>query len=143
MKKIVDYIGYDRLRRAIGQFWKYCLVGASGFIVNMIVYWLMIRSFGETYYWLAGTISFAVAVTNNFLLNRYWTFAGSERDVFSQAGRFFVISITSWALNMLILRLLIEDANFGPYEAQAIAIGMVTVLNFTGNKLWSFRQPAA
>lgn len=142
MKKIVDKIGYDRLRRAIGQLWKYCLVGVSGFVVNFFIFWVMINEF-KGHYMMAGTVSFAVAVTNNFLLNRYWTFGSSERDLFSQAGRFFIISITSWALNMLILRLLIEDATFDPYVAQGLAISTVTILNFTGNKLWSFRQPTA
>jgi len=142
LKKIVYKIGYDRLRRAIGQLWKYCLVGVSGFVVNLLIFWVMFSKF-EVRYELAGTVSFTVAVTNNFLLNRYWTFGSSERDIFSQASRFFIISITSWALNMLILRLLIEDAGFDPYVAQGLAISTVTILNFTGNKLWSFRQPTA
>jgi putative flippase GtrA len=38
---------------------------------------------------------------------------------------------------------LIGAADFNQYVAQALAISMVTVLNFTGNKLWSFRQPTA
>ena len=98
----------------------------------------------DAHYWLAATVSFAVAVTNNFVLNKYWTFGNPEGDLFSQAGRFLIISLTSWALNMLILRLLIEDANIdSEFVAQAIAITLVTVLNFTGNKLWSFRQPTA
>ena len=142
MKKFVDYIGYDRLSRAIRQFWKYCLVGVTGFVLNLLIFWLMIHEF-DAHYWLAGTVSFSVAVTNNFLLNRYWTFSSTERDIVSQAGRFLVISITSWAVNMLMLRLLIEDANLDQYVAQGLAICLVTVLNFTGNKLWSFRQPTA
>jgi len=131
-----------RLRRAVGQFWKYCLVGASGFVINLMVYSIMVSSF-DAHYLLAGTVSFTVAVTNNFILNRYWTFGSSERDIFSQASRFLVISVSSWALNMVLLRLFIEDGNMNQYVAQAVAIGMVTVLNFTGNKLWSFRQPTA
>ncbi|MBI5870540.1 MAG: GtrA family protein [Actinobacteria bacterium] len=131
-----------RLRRAVGQFWKYCLVGASGFIVNFLVFSILVSRF-EVHYLLAGTVSFAVAVTNNFLLNRYWTFGSSERDIRSQATRFLIISATSLALNMMLLRLFVEDGNLDQYVAQAIAIGMVTVLNFTGNKLWSFRQPTA
>lgn len=142
MKKAIDYIGYERIRRAIGQFWKYCLVGASGFIVNLFVYWVMITGFGA-HYWMAGTVSFAVAVTNNFLLNRYWTFGGSEGYFLTQAGRFLIVSVSSWALNMFLLRLFIEDANMNQFVAQAFAIAMVTVFNFVGNKLWSFRQPTA
>ncbi len=129
-----------RLRRAFGQFWKYCLVGASGFIINLFVFWIMINYAGA-HYLFAATVSFAVAVSNNFFLNKYWTFGNPDGDFLSQAGRFIVISVTSWALNLLILRFLIEDANLdNQIVAQAIAISLVTVLNFSGNKLWSFRQ---
>ena len=125
---MVDIIGYDRLRRAVGQFWKYCLVGVTGFIVNLTVFWLMINMF-DAHYLVAGTVSFGIAVTNNFLLNRHWTFESSERDLFSQAGRILIRDP--------------EDPTLNPYVAQAFAICMVTILNFTGNKLWSFRQPTA
>ena len=47
-----------RLRRAFGQFWKYCLVGASGFVINLLVYSLMIAGL-EVHYWLAATVSLA------------------------------------------------------------------------------------
>jgi putative flippase GtrA len=124
--------------RAVSQFWKYCVVGASGFVVNLFVFWLMITTV-DAHYWVAGTISFAVAVTNNFLLNRYWTFSAYEGEFMSQARRFFIISLTSWALNMLLLRLLIEDADLNQYVAQVLAVSTVTILNFLGNKLWSFR----
>jgi putative flippase GtrA len=41
--------------------------------------------------------AFAVAVTNNFLWNRYWTFGfgSGEGQVEFQAVRFFVVSIAS------------------------------------------------
>ena len=130
-----------RLKRAYGQFWKYCLVGASGFIINILIFWMMIRVV-QAHYLVAASVSFAFAVSSNFILNKYWTFGNPDGDLFSQAGRFLVISVTSWLLNLLILRLLIEDANLdNELIAQAIAISLVTVLNFTGNKLWSFRQP--
>ena len=138
MKKLIDYIGNDRLSRALSQFWKYCVVGASGFVLNLLIFWLMITA--GAHYWIAGTVSFSFAVTNNFLLNKYWTFSKRDGAFLLQAGRFLVISITSWALNMLMLRLLIEDANMNQYTAQTIAISMVTGFNFVGNKLWSFRQ---
>ncbi|MBE0428505.1 MAG: GtrA family protein [Thermoleophilia bacterium] len=142
MKRMIDYIGYDRIRRAVSQFWKYCLVGTSGFLVNMLVFWLMISGTGA-HYWIAGTVSFSVAVTNNFILNRHWTFGRADGAIFSQARRFLIISISSWALNMAMLRLLIEEAHMNQYLAQIFAISMVTGLNFLGNKLWSFRQPTA
>lgn len=141
--KLDDNKTYLRCRRAAKQFVKYCLVGASGFLVNLLIYIILVENV-HIHYMLGATISFAVAVTNNFVFNKYWTFNGSQGDTFIQASRFLVVSVTSLALNLLVLRLLIED--FGvrnKISAQAGAIALVTALNFLGNKLWSFRQPTA
>ena len=128
-----------RLRRAFKQFGKYCIVGASGFVINMVVFSAFIKV--GLHYIPAATISFCFAATNNFVLNKYWTFNNPQGAPLTQASRFLIISVTSWALNLLILRLLIENANIGSESlAQAIAITAVTILNFTGNKMWSFRQ---
>lgn len=132
---------YARGRRAAKQFGKYCLVGISGFAVNLVIYILLVEHV-HLHYLAGATISFGVAVTNNFLLNKYWTFGNPDGDLFTQAGRFLVVSITSLGLNLAFLHLLIEVYNVNnKISAQAAAIGMVTALNFLGNKLWSFRQP--
>ncbi len=141
-----DSINYgnqaERLRRASRQFVKYCFVGASGVVLNMIVYTILV-SVADLHYLAGATISFSIAVTNNFLLNKYWTFGNPDGPVFTQAFRFFVISVISLGVNLMILRLLIEDLGVAnEIEAQMIAIAMVTILNFAGNKLWSFRQPS-
>jgi dolichol-phosphate mannosyltransferase len=135
-----EKILYQRLSRAIKQFGKYCLVGASGYIVNLLIFSFLVKI--GLHYLVAATVSFCVAATNNFLLNKYWTFGNPRGPALTQARRFLIISVTSWALNLVVLRLLIEDVNLNSETvAQAIAIGAVTILNFTGNKLWSFRHP--
>lgn len=130
----------DRLRRAVSQFWKYCVVGASGYLVNFAIFSFLYGVVGVSYV-LAATVSFAVSATNNFLLNKYWTFGNPAGNTAAQAGRFLIVSVASWALNMALLVAMVEAVGINEYLSQAIAIATVTVLNFTGNKLWSFRQP--
>ena len=138
-----ENILHERLRRAGKQFGKYCVVGGIGFTVNLVIFALLVNV-ANVHYLVAATISFAVAVTNNFLLNKYWTFDNPEGNGLTQASRFLIISVMSWAINLLVLHLLIEDAHMNSnILAQAIAIVFVTVLNFAGNKMWSFRQTAA
>ena len=52
---------------------KFCAVGASGYVVNLIVYIALLDG-ANLHYRLAATGSFLVAVTNNYLWNRLWTF---------------------------------------------------------------------
>jgi putative flippase GtrA len=120
------------------QLAKFCAVGVIGYAVNLAVYSLLLN-LGNLNYLLAAVGSFAVAVTNNYLLNRYWTFHGERGHFAYQGMRFLVVSLVSLGANLLILHLLIQ-AGVGKVIAQAIAIVLVTPLNFVGNKLWSFRR---
>ena len=55
-----------------------------------------------------------------------------------QGLRFLVVSTLALAANLTVLHLLVQPG-LGKVLAQAIAIIVVTPLNFVGNKLWSFR----
>ena len=126
-----------RARHNWVQLAKFCAVGGSGYAVNMAVYTFALDVLGLHYY-VAATISFLVAVVNNYLWNRAWTFR-EERGHFGYQGfRFFVVSTAVYAANILLLSLLIA-LGLGEIVSQACAIVLVTPINFIGNKLWSFR----
>ena len=118
------------------QLGKFCAVGATGYAINLGVYWLLINA--GVHYLLAAVCSFLVAVTNNYIWNRQWTFRGQRGHVGAQGARFFVVSLLALGANLLCLHLLI-GLGLGKLVAQAIAIVLVTPVNFIGNKLWSFR----
>ena len=113
------------------------IVGATGYAVNLLVYAALLRGAGW-HYAAAATGSFLVAVTNNYLWNRLWTFRDQRGHVGFQGLRFLVVALVGYVANLGILSVLIA---FGTDKivAQAIAIVLVTPLNFIGNKLWSFR----
>ena len=92
------------------------------------------------HYLVAATCSFLVAVTSNYTWNRLWTFRRQRGHVAYQGLRFFVVSTLALAANLAILHLLVDRLELGKVVAQAIAIVLVTPLNFVGNKLWSFRR---
>jgi putative flippase GtrA len=120
------------------QLAKFSAVGASGYVVNLAVYVALLRGAG-LHYLGAATCSFLVAVTNNYLWNRLWTFRHQRGHFAYQGMRFLVVALAALTANLLILRLLVA-AGVGKILAQAIAIVLVTPLNFVGNKLWSFRR---
>jgi dolichol-phosphate mannosyltransferase len=120
------------------QLGKFLVVGASGYVVNLVVYSVLVQSSGF-HYLAAATVSFFFAVTNNYLWNRLWTFRGQRGNVAYQGMRFFVVALVSLAANLAVLKVLI-DLGTPKVRAQAIAIVLVTPLNFLGNKLWSFRR---
>jgi putative flippase GtrA len=120
------------------QLAKFCVVGASGYIVNLTVYATLIKWAG-LHYLPAAVGSFLVAVASNYTWNRLWTFRGLRAGVAYQGVRFLVVSMLALGANLAVLYLLIR-AGLGAIPAQAVAIVLVTPLNFVGNKLWSFRR---
>ena len=126
-----------RQRHNWTQLAKFCVVGASGYIVNLAVYAALLKGAGFPYL-LAATGSFVVAVTNNYLWNRLWTFGHAKGHFAFQGLRFLVVALIAYAGNLVILTVLVE-LGVGAIVAQAIAIVLVTPANFIGNKLWSFR----
>lgn len=137
----------DRLHRRVGsgmkephnwlQLFKFAAVGASGYVVNLVVYELSRQQLG-IHYLVAAVIAFCVAVTNNFWWNRHWTFKAGDGHAGFQATRFFVVSVVALGFNLVLLKAMVA-AGVGELPAQAIAVICVTPINFIGNKLWSFR----
>jgi putative flippase GtrA len=121
------------------QLVRFGMVGGVGFIVNIGVYTLLVRGVGAEYR-VASVAAWLVAVANNFVLNRHWTFDAREGIARFQAIRFLAVSLAAEVLSLLLLTFLVESGGFHKVPAQALAVAACTPLNFIGNKLWSFRS---
>ena len=121
------------------QLFKFGIVGATGFVINLAVYKAALGLGAHT----AAAISFVVAAASNYWWNRHWTFAGQKGSFALQGMRFYVVSIVAFLVNQLWLAVFLDWLGLGKIVSQALAIILVTPLNFLGNKLWSFRTPHA
>ena len=123
----------------------YLVGGSDGTAPRKELYWALPDATGALpagwHHLAAATVSFLVAVTSNYTWNRLWTFRGQRGHVAYQGIRFLIVAVCALAANLILLDLLVS---FGVEKvpAQAIAIILVTPLNFIGNKLWSFRRKA-
>jgi dolichol-phosphate mannosyltransferase len=120
------------------QLGKFCVVGAVGYLINLAVYDVLLHA--GLHYLVAATCSFLVAVTSNYAWNRLWTFREHRGHVGIQGLRFLVVSLVALGANLILLHLLVAYWGLDKLPAQAVAIVLVTPLNFVGNKLWSFRR---
>ncbi|MGB6129984.1 MAG: GtrA family protein [Psychrilyobacter sp.] len=140
-------------------FVKFGLVGASGVIVNMLIYTSLITL--DVNYLMAATIAFLFAVSSNFYLNFIWTFKGKGegKSIKKKYLHFFIISLLNFIVNLLILKITVEflSVNELTYDiikkyagsnpdkvikiiAQMIGIGVATFFNFFGNYFITFRK---
>jgi putative flippase GtrA len=119
------------------ELFKFGLVGASGYVVNLIVFAALVEGL-DVHHISAAIGAFVVAVTNNFLWNRHWTFDAAGGHAGQQAWRFLAVSIAGLGINLIALQILIAAVGIPELPAQALAVAVAMPANFIGNRLWTF-----
>jgi len=136
-----NLIGYRRyIRRGIKEFFKFAFVGLIGTFINIIILYLLTECFG-IYYLFSAVISFIVAMTNNFVWNKIWTFGEKiNLNLKQKYLKFSLVSITALMINLFFLYVFTDI--FGIYYiiSQILAIGISLIINFFGNKFWTFKK---
>lgn len=141
-------------------FLTYALVGLGGTAIDVGVFALLIAAtpLGTSLpgHIAAATVSFLLAVVNNYVWNRRYTFAHRKDRHRKQFTKFFIVSCIGWLLNIAFLTLyssLIYDALLLQYAADAAYVlptlgsvtakiaASITVLlyNYLANSYWTFR----
>ena len=120
------------------QLVRFGAVGASGYVVNLIVFAACVHVLGIDYR-VSAVLAWIVSVTNNFWWNRHWTFGAKEAHPLFQGIRFFAVSLAVFGFSYGVLVGLVSGMGVSKVLAQAIAIAAGTPLNFLGQKLWSFK----
>jgi dolichol-phosphate mannosyltransferase len=123
-------------RTSRAQFLSFCVVGGSGYAVNVGVFAILLAL--GVHHLAAAALGFGLAMASNFWCNRRWTFTAADRPVAPQAARFFTVSATACLFAAMILELLVGTAGIPALAAQPAAIIAATPLSFLGNKAWSF-----
>jgi putative flippase GtrA len=120
------------------QLGRFVAVGASGYVVNLVVFAACVHGLAVNYK-LAAVVAFVVSVVNNFWWNRHWTFSAREAHPVLQGLKFFAVSVVTFGFTYVVLVSLVDGTGMAKVVAQAISIVAGTPLSFVGQKLWSFR----
>lgn len=117
---------------------RFGIVGASGMVVDFAVTWLCKEKLRWNKY-VSNSLGFVIAATNNYVWNRLWTFESQSEAVGREYLSFLIISVIGLGLNNLIIYLLHDKLRLNFYLSKLIAIGCVTLWNFTLNYVITFR----
>lgn len=124
------------------QLLRFCLVGLGGTAVNLPVFMFAVRWFSADVN-VAATIAFSVAVTQNYALNRIWTFRRATKGSAGTTGawaKYVVVNLLGFGINLLVLNavLLLWGTNRGVLgQALGILAGMTS--NFAMSRYYVFR----
>ncbi|MEJ5223021.1 MAG: GtrA family protein [Anaerolineales bacterium] len=145
----------DPLERT--RFLRFAAVGAIGTLVDFGAMNLLV-ALGRLSLVFAGTISFIMAVGNNFTWNRFWTYPESRsKPLLGQLAQFGLVNAMGLLIRVPILKLgepALDDflqllpVNYGPFSHQfishnitlAVAIGIVMMWNFFVNRYWTYND---
>lgn len=141
---------YTQPVQGVGQFVKFCIIGLSSAVIDFGILNVLTQRYG-IHWVLAGTVSFAFAVTNGFIWNSLWTFRGmGSGKRHEQYVKFVAVNIVGYVLNILIMKGILmmlsgEMMHQGAQKplhlniAKAIAVVFVSTWNFFANKRWTFK----
>jgi len=121
------------------QFVKFCLVGIIGATFNYSIFFILYHFF-NIYYIISSATGFILAIFLAFFLNKEFTFKSKEnKKTKIMIIKYFLVNIFTILLSMAILRFFVEALNMNTYIANFFIIGIATISNFTGSKLFVFK----
>lgn len=128
---------WNRLK-SFKPFLKYCTVGVSGTLLDLGSLYLLVE-YAHLEVLVAATISFLLAVINNFTWNKTWTFKNREKNYRKQFIKFFIVSMGGLILNTGFMFLFVNIIGIWYMIAKAMTSCFVLTWNFLGNKYWTFK----
>jgi dolichol-phosphate mannosyltransferase len=126
---------------------KFCVVGASGVIVDMMVLHFM-AGLGQTPSWVSmcKIVAAESAILSNYLLNDFWTFRDVNASSISGAHRgrrflrFNLICATGIVISVAILNALVFAVGVNLYLANLLAIAVVSVWNYFLSQRFAWKR---
>ncbi len=122
----------------LSTFIRYSVVGASGTVIDFSVLIFLVEV-GKIHPLAASLPAFLLAVINNYLLNRFWTYRNKESALIKQMAKFLAVSIVGLLINSSLMYVLLE-AGLWYVLAKVLIIAVVICWNFSANSLWTFRK---
>lgn len=121
------------------RIFKFGLVGCIGIVIDFSITFLLKEKLKFPKL-VANAIGFSLAVINNFLLNRVWTFNSNEDQILYQFSKFILVSVIGLLINTLVIYILNQKKGLNFYVSKIIAVGFVFIWNFTINFLFIFTK---
>ncbi len=130
--------GHVRNDSIIRQFVSFLGVGGIATAFHYAIYIALVELGGIRPY-IATGVGYFLSTFLNYYLNYLYTFRSDKRHRETMV-KFFTIAGVGFFLNSLIVKIATETFLLNYIIAQLGATGIVTIWNFTCNRLWTFRK---
>lgn len=118
---------------------KFTLVGAANFVLTFVVFTMMLKVMLVNYL-LSLSVAWFVGLLFSYVLNFSWVFKPEQEIQFkARFLKYFLASVVSIVLNILILGLVVECTDLDPYYVQLALMPLIVLFNFSTAKFWALR----
>jgi putative flippase GtrA len=129
-------------RRGVRQFVKFGIVGASGFVVNFVVFTALQRVVpnhaATAQYNFLYSVGFLSGGVSNYFLNRAWTFR-STGHAGKEGVQFLSVSVVALLVGLAVGAAVAPVLGHG-HKTWFLSTCAGIVVNFFVNKYWTFRS---
>lgn len=116
---------------------KFLFVGVLNTAVGLGTYCLFV--YLGIPYMLSLVFSNVIGTLHSYLWNKFFTFKSKSKS-FAEFFRFICVYLVSFALNAVILYLLVQQAHFSKYWGGAVTTFVCMLISFFGHKFFSFKK---
>jgi dolichol-phosphate mannosyltransferase len=129
-------------RRGVRQFVKFGIVGASGFVVNLVLFTALQRVVPHhdepLQYNVIYTIAFLAGGVSNYYFNRIWTFKSTGHAV-REGVQFLTVSGIALVVGLIVSALVSPWLGHG-HRTWFLGTVAGIFVNFFLNKYWTFKH---
>ncbi len=146
-------------KESVRQLIKYGLVGMTGLVIEMTVFYLLAKKFSVHYPFsgfisdllngkmsvalidtdISHIISSVLAITNNFILNSYFTFKVTDHKV-RRFFTFFGVAAVGLVISTTLMTIFVGKFQLDEMLSKALALVIVVAIQFFINKFFTFKQ---
>lgn len=121
------------------KFFKFGLVGFTGLVIDFAITWICKEKLGLNKY-VANGFGFLFGVTNNYFLNKYFTFDNHNPEIGLQFLSFLIIAVIGFSINTGFLYSLQKKTKINFYVCKIIVTAIVFIWNFGANTFYTFKS---
>jgi putative flippase GtrA len=138
--------------KLLKQLVRFAVVGVINTGLDLVVLNLLIAATGKgkdgIYYTIFKGVSFLVALTNSYFMNKYWTFAGQgTSNKVIEISEFIIVSAIGFVINVLVSSAVVNfippvlgAEKFWPSFGALCGTAIGLIWNFIGYKLIVFEK---
>jgi dolichol-phosphate mannosyltransferase len=122
---------------------RFFTVGASGFVVNYVVSFLLANVVSNVWYLQATLVGIIVSITTNFLLNKVWTFEDRDfsiRHFLRQYVSFLALCSLGAVIQLALVFVFVEYSHIQYAISLVMAVCVASLSNFLLNKKITFGE---